>query len=106
MRRSYGLVMLVAAAVVAGTAGGASASHRACKDAGGFTIEHIGPTDADACVLVSAGSDMAAVDVLNNCTLTGGCTTVGANAQIVNGRPQACVGADLNGPPVLVLCLP
>jgi hypothetical protein len=103
-RRIAAGAVLAALAITGGSGAPALASHGPCKDAGGFTIEHIGPTDADACLLVNSNGVMAGVDVLNNCTITGGCSTVGANSAHTSTENRDCVGAQLNLQTVLAFC--
>jgi hypothetical protein len=96
--------VLAALAATCVSSAPALASHLACKNAGGFTIEHIGPTDADVCVLVNSNGVMAGIDVLNNCNLTGGCSTVGASSAHTSTQNQDCVAAQLNQQSVLNFC--
>jgi hypothetical protein len=103
MRRRLGSAVVLAVLALGGVnTGTAFANHRSCQAAGGFTLTNVGPTSADVCVLVSGSNGvMVGADVINNCTLTGGCTTVGAQADNLRAT---CVGAAFNDVTLLALC--
>lgn len=96
--------MLIGTLAVAAMTGTASANHAECKAAGGFIIQQVGPTGADLCVSVRGDGVRVGTDAINNCTFTGGCTTVGTHAELVNGQPDVCFASALNGTLLLAVC--
>ena len=96
---------MAAIALVGTGSGTAFANHRPCELAGGLGIDDIGPTGADGCVLVSNDGVMVGADVINTCSLTGGCTTVGAHVYDTSTRNDACVGATVNNTPLVASCV-
>jgi hypothetical protein len=104
MRVAASLVLAAVAALGVGS-GTAFANHGPCMAAGGLTVPQTPVTGTDACVLVSSAGVMVAVDAVNNCSLTGGCTTVGAHANHTGTRRDICVAGTVNNTPLINSCV-